>query len=171
MPETTTTVTTTVPAVEVVEPIRRSVVVLVVRIFLLLFIADTLYAFLLLGVVLGIVPSGWSASYTLFLWVAHTLKNIMLTYLLLYMVVGWISSVYYVTAGHLIRQRGVLKIEETVFQLTDIEAVGMNQSWLGRLFNFGDVTIRFSIAREPRDIMLYAINNPRKYESLFSKYV
>lgn len=156
---------------EVVAPIRRNVLILAVRLFLVLFIADTIYAALLMATVLGYVATDLTTSYTVFLWAAHTVKNIVLTYLLIALVTNWISTLYFVSGGHLIRQRGVLRIKETVFQLTDIETVATNQSWLGRIFDFGDVTITFSIARQREEVKLYAINNPHRYEQLFSAYV
>lgn len=156
---------------EVVAPIRRNVLILAVRLFLVLFIADTLYAALLLATVLGYVPADLTTSYLVFLWVAHTVKNLLLAYFLIALVANWVSTLYFVSGGHLIRQRGVLRIKETVFQLTDIEAVDSNQSWLGRLFDFGDVTITFIIARQREEVKLYAINNPHRYEQLFSAYV
>lgn len=157
--------------IEVVEPIRRSIIVLAIRMFVVLFFADTLYAGLIAVLASGYVPIEWHASYIGFLWLVHTLKNILLAYALITLVTGWISTLYYVTAGHLMRQRGVLNTSETVFQLTDIESVAMNQSWLGRLFNFGDVIISFSIAQQREKVLLYAINNPKRYEQLFSKFV
>ncbi len=157
--------------IEVVQPIRRSIIVLGVRMFILLFIADSIYAGLLLFLVIGVVPTRWTTEYTVVLWFVHTVKNVLLTYSLLHLVVSWISTMYYVTAGHLIRQRGVLHTEDTIYQLTDIESVVMDQSWLGKLLNFGDVTITFFVARIPEKVTLYSIENPKRYEELFSKYV
>gem|GEM_PF-4110793 len=53
----------------------------------------------------------------------------------------------------------------------DIESVSMHQSWLGKIFNFGDVLITFLVAREKQSIELYGISNPEKYEHIFSHYV
>jgi len=156
---------------EVVEPIRRNIVILGIRMFLVIFLADTLYAGLLMVMAFGYLPSEWSISYVVLLWIVHTVKNILLTYLLISLVIGWISTLYFVAAGHLIRQRGVLHIKESVFQLTDIESVMLNQSWLGRIFDFGDVTITFVVARQREEVILYAINHPQRYEQLFSQFV
>jgi uncharacterized membrane protein YdbT with pleckstrin-like domain len=157
--------------VEVARPIRRSVIILAVRIFLVLFVGDTIYAGLLLVSVLGYVPAEWTNSYAIFLWVVYTLKYLLLTYLIIRLVVDWLSTLYYVAGGHLVRQRGVLHTTESVFQLENIDSAVMSQSWLGRLLNFGDVTVEFTIARQKETVMLYAINDPRRYEDLFSKFV
>lgn len=161
----------TIQGLEVVQPIRRSIVLLAIRMVILLFLADTIYAFLILIPAMGYVSAEYQASYIMFLWFVHTIKNIALTYLSISLVVNWISTMYYITLGHLIRQRGVLNTSESVFQLTDIESVAMNQSWLGRIFNFGDIIIKLQIARQTESITLYAIENPQRYEELFSKYV
>ena len=159
-----------VPNVEVTRPIRRSVVVLGIRIFLVLFVVDTFFAVLLLADVAGYVSADWMAGYAAFLWIVYTLKFMFLTYAIIRLVVDWLSTLYCVTGGHLIRQRGVMSTTETVFQLTDIDSAVMSQSWLGRLCNFGDVTVEFTVAREKEFVSLYAINDPQRYEDLFSKF-
>ena len=160
-----------VPSVEVARPIRRSVVVLGIRIFLVLFVVDTLFAILLLASVAGYVPADWTTGYATFLWIVYTVKFLFLSYLIIRLVVDWLSTLYYVTGGHLIRQRGVLNTAETVFQLADIDSAVMSQSWLGRMCNFGDVRVEFSVAREKEFVNLYAINDPQRYEDLFSKFI
>jgi hypothetical protein len=157
--------------VEVVEPIRRNIVILGVRMFLVLFLIDTFYAGLLMALVFGYIPSEWSSAYTVMLWVVHTLKDVLLAYLLISMVTNWFSTLYFVAGGHLLRQRGVLQTKESVFQLTDIESVVMSQSWLGKIFDYGNVTISFLVAREREEVTLYAINHPHRYEQVFSKFV
>lgn len=164
--EETQPITSTVP-----EPIRRSVVLLGARIFLVLFIADSIYGLLLAALAFGYIPANLVSSYAVLLWIIHTLKSFLIIYLILYLVLKWISTIYYISEEHLIRQRGVLNIKENLYQLQDIEAVSMNQSWLGRLFNFGDVHITFMIARQKEEVELYATNSPQKYERLFSHYV
>lgn len=159
------------PIVEVARPIRRSLVVLGIRIFLLLFIVDTFFAILLGASVVGFVPANLTAGYAVLLWIVYTLKFFFLTYLIIRLVVDWFSTLYYVTGGHLVRQRGVLNTTETVFQLTDIDSAVMSQSWLGRLCNFGDVTVEITVAREKEFVILYAINDPQRYEDLFSKFI
>ena len=159
------------PTLEVVRPIRRTVILLVVRIVLLLFLVDTIYAVLLLANVAGFIPLDWTKSFAAFLWFMYTIKFILLSYLISKLVIDWISTVYYVSGGHLIRQRGVLNITETVFQLSDIDSVVLNQSWLGRMLNFGDVTVEFTVARDKEYVNLYAITTPQRYEEIFSKFV
>jgi uncharacterized membrane protein YdbT with pleckstrin-like domain len=159
------------PNVEVIKPIRRSVVILVIRIFFLLFLIDTVYAFLLLANAAGYIPVDWIPSYAIFLWIIYTVKYVLLTYTILKLVVDWTSTLYYVAEGHLIRQRGVLHTTETVFQLADIDSAVMSQSWLGRMLNFGDVTVEFTVARQKEFVNLYAINDPQRYEDIFSKFV
>ena len=157
--------------VEVVKPIRRTVILLVVRIVLLLFLVDTRYAFLLLASVAGYISAEWTTLYATFLWLVYTVKFVVLAYLIARLVVDWMSTVYYIAGGHLIRQRGVLSCTETVFQLADIESVVLNQSWLGRMLNFGDVTVEFTVTGQKEYVRFYAIANPQRYEDIFSKFV
>src|SRR5947207_1464074 len=96
-----------VPDVEVLEPIRRNVVFLAVKMFIVLVFADSIFALLILLTVAGLIPTEWTAAYILFLWIAHTIKDVFLTYTLINLVVSWVSTLYYVSGGHLIRQRGV----------------------------------------------------------------
>jgi uncharacterized membrane protein YdbT with pleckstrin-like domain len=159
------------PKVEITKPIRRTVTLLVLRMVILLFLVDSLYAALLVMNASGFISSDWSASYATFLWLAFTAKFIVLAFLLTKLVVDWMSTVYYVSGGHLIRQRGVMNLVETVFQLTDIDSVVMNQSWLGRLLNYGTVTVEFTVARDKEYVRLYAITNPQLYEDIFSQFV
>jgi uncharacterized membrane protein YdbT with pleckstrin-like domain len=160
-----------VPSVEVVKPIRRSIILLGIRMFLVLFLLDTVYALLILIPLFGYVSAEWNPSYVAFLLVVHTMKNLLLSYLLITQVGTWFGTLYYVSGGHLIQQRGLLNTTDIIYQLTDIQSVVMRQPWLGRFLNFGNVTISFTVGREKEVVLLYAITNPRLYEELFSEFV
>jgi uncharacterized membrane protein YdbT with pleckstrin-like domain len=159
------------PNHEIIKPIRRSVAILIIKIFFLLFLVDTVYAFLLIANVSGYIPVDLLSSYAVFIWVIYTAKFIFLAYLVLKLIIDWTNTLYYVANDHLIRQRGVLNTTETIFQLSDIEAVVMSRSWLGRTLNYGDVTITFDVARQKEFVYLYAVNDPERYESFFSTFV
>ncbi len=155
----------------VAKPIRRTVTLLVVKIVTLLFLVNILFAALLVVSVTGFLSAEWVSSYAAFLLIIFAAQCIFLAFFVARLVIDWMSTVYYIAGGHLIRQRGTLDTTETIFQLTDIDSVELKQSWIGRILNFGDVTVEFTIAREKEYVNLYAITNPRFYEDIFTKYV
>ena len=46
----------------------------------------------------------------------------------------------------------------------------MSQSWPGRMLNCGDITVEFTVTNHMEFDKLYAINDPQRYEDLFSKF-
>ena len=158
-------------ATNVAEPIRRNLLVLAMHIFLVLFILDSLYAIALIVLASGYIPVDLTLSYATVLLILHTLKDILMTYLVLHIVIDWVSDIYYISEGHFVRQVGVLSIHEDVFALDTIEAVDLSQSWFGKIFNYGTVRITFMVGREKQQINLLQINDPNKFERLLAKYV
>ena len=82
---------------EIVRPIRKSVVLLVVRVFFVLLIADSVYAALLLLSALEYIPVELVATYATLLWVIYTRKFILFTYVLITMIIDWLGTMLSLT--------------------------------------------------------------------------
>lgn len=158
-------------AIPRIEPIRRSVLLLALRIFIILFIADSLYAGIILIWMQGVISEDFRFAYGSLLLVVHTLKNIALIYIIVGIVVNWASDFYYISEHHLIHRQGILGTTENVYHLERIDAVTITQSWLGKLMDYGDVKIRVSTYGGVTDLSLQAINDPRKFHDFFTHYV
>lgn len=56
--------------------------------------------------------------------------------------------------------------KEEVFHFDNIRAITVNQSWFGKLFNYGDIELKTSASGGCQEaLVLVSINNPHKYEA------
>jgi uncharacterized membrane protein YdbT with pleckstrin-like domain len=150
------------------EPIRSSVLILILRLFLVMFVVDAIYSiaeiyFIDLDVAIGIHRFIVNTMF-----VTHILKNIMLIYFVISIVSKWISNVYYVTETYLIKHEGILNIKEKIIDLKNLRSVFVNQGFFGKLFHNGTITLTTSASGGYSDeINLTDVNRPEKYKDFF----
>ncbi len=147
--------------------LHRSPTALALRIFLLLFLIDTAYA-LLIMLFLSINPSpNYYTGLLILLWATHTAKYIATTFLLLRLLLVWLSEFYAIENGHLTIHSGIYAISEKVYDLAQLKQVKVHQDWFGRRFNFGDLALRISSSGSHETIELHDIVNPQISERQF----
>lgn len=150
------------------EPIRSSVLILILRLFLVMFVVDTIYSiaeiyFLDLDVSLDI-----HRLITTGMFIAHFFKNMLLIYLVLSIITKWISNLCYLTNKYLVKHEGILNIKEKMIDLKNLRSVTVNQGFLGKLFNYGNITLTTSASGGyAEEIYLSEIDNPEKYNEFF----
>jgi len=102
------------------------------------------------------------------MFITHTVKNILEIYLVIWIVLKWIHNVYYLTEKNIIKRSGILNTDEQIFDLKRIRSVDIHQGFIGKLLNYGDITIQTSASGGyQQDIYLTGISYPEKYKELF----
>jgi uncharacterized membrane protein YdbT with pleckstrin-like domain len=151
--------------------IRGSVILLALRIFFSLFVVDTVYAALLVLFLFTNYATEYHAYVFLLLWLLHTAKFVLQAYVLLFLVIRWATITYYIHDHQLIRYQGAYQPDETIFELDFIKSVDLNESWLGRLLNYGNIILVVSSSGYRQDVRLEGIADPQKYERIFRDYM
>lgn len=154
------------------EPIRGSIVILVSKLATGLLLFDLLYAGLYYLFALGFVlPFDLHHHISILLLVVFFLKLLMQLFLILNVTLSWANSAYYLAGKHLIRRKGILHIEEDVFHFDNIRTISINQSFFGKLLNYGDITLKTSASGGYQgNVVMTEISNPKKYEEILREY-
>jgi uncharacterized membrane protein YdbT with pleckstrin-like domain len=148
--------------------IRLNVFLLVIRVFAVLFLANTAY-----GIVLYLIKdSDFLQDLGLALWVGHIILFLVETFIVLQFVAIWATTNYYLTDKELIVTKGILVERDLSNELHAVRDVELRQSWLGKKLNYGDVVVTFSASGGyHKDVILDGIKNPREYERIVRSYV
>lgn len=150
------------------EPIRSSVSILVLRLFLILFLIDTLYSSLTFF--LFRLPSLQDWHYELIgvLFITHFLKNLLSVFFVLKIVLTWVSTIYYVTDKYIMKHEGIFSLREKIYDLKHVLSVTVQQDMIAKIFNYGDIHIRTSgLGSTTEDIYITGVSNPEKYREIF----
>jgi uncharacterized membrane protein YdbT with pleckstrin-like domain len=102
---------------------------------------------------------------------SQIIKSSFEIYWVMAIVLKWVSTHYYLDEHHLIIYKGILRIEEHVYELQSIRSVDHSESWLGKLVNYGDIALVFGASGYKEDIVLRGITDPKKYERIFSSFL
>lgn len=149
--------------------IHGSVALLAMRVFGVIVIVNTIYAFTLLFGGFGV--NYHEAVFSVF-WVVHVAVFILETYLILLVIIPWTTTIYYLSDKRLIKHSGILRLEENVYTLDTVRSIDLRQSWLGRLFNYGDLAIEATDFGGYRHLIrLPGIAEPKKYEKILEEYI
>lgn len=152
------------------EPIRVSVAVLIMRLFIVMFLVDTVYSLINIFVFDLQLLQQFHYQLATILFVAHFFKNALSLYLVITIVLNWISKVYYLTDKYLVRREGIIHIKEKIYDLKIIRSISVNQGIIGKLFHYGDIAITTSASGGYNDkIYLTSISQPEKYREIFKQ--
>ncbi len=92
-------------------------------------------------------------------------------FLILNVTLSWANSAYYLAGKHIIRRNGILHVEEDVFHFDNIRSISVNQSFFGKIFNYGDISLKTSASGGYQgDVIMTEISNPKKYEEILREY-
>lgn len=86
------------------------------------------------------------------------------TILLLFVIMQWLNEYYEITTNDVVYRKGVFMRHEERHKLEHIGSVNLEQGFFGELFNFGTLKL-FNWTIE-KDILLYLIHNPKKYQKI-----
>ena len=87
--------------------------------------------------------------------------------LTIYIVVQWVNEYYEIYPSEILHKKGFLVKQEERHLIEHIGSIKIEQGFLGRVFNFGTIKL-FNWTTE-KDILLYLIHNPRKYEHILEE--
>ena len=100
------------------------------------------------------------------------LKFILQTYYVVYVVLAWVKNNFYITEDKLVHCKGILTVDEEIYDISSIKSVKSHQSLIGRIFNYGNVIVEVSASGGyHKDILLRGIVNPKKYERILNEYL
>ncbi len=154
----------------IVEPIARSKVLIGLQLALTVFLLEGVY-----GLVVGF-GSSWATpdavtGVFVALGIVLVIKAIIMAYFLIYLLLSWAATDYYIAGHHLVIHYGIMATEEKVYELNHIRVVDVKQSWLGHIFNYGDIMITVAQAGVRDDIRMSGVANPSKYEEIFERFL
>jgi len=99
-------------------------------------------------------------------------KFIVQTYYAVYVVLSWVTNNYYITEDKIVHCRGILNIDEDIYNISSIRTVKSHQSLVGRIFNYGNVVVEVSASGGyHKEILLNGIVSPKKYERILNEYL
>jgi membrane protein YdbS with pleckstrin-like domain len=125
------------------EPIRRSANALVLRLFGLLFLVETVYALIIGAFLYFSPPSSYYPAFVVVIGVLHVIKYILVTTAVVKMVLTWVSTSYLISGSHLIKHEGTLRVDEKIYELNQLKAVDVHQDWIGRHFHYGNIKLAY----------------------------
>lgn len=87
--------------------------------------------------------------------------------LLIFIIMQWVDEYYEITTKDVVYRRGFFIKKEDRHKLEHIGYINLEQGALGRMFNYGTVKL-FNWTTE-KEILLYLIHNPRKYQHILEE--
>ncbi|MCF7830862.1 PH domain-containing protein [Candidatus Gracilibacteria bacterium] len=81
----------------------------------------------------------------------------------------WFFKYYEISQKEIVCNEGILFQKRRSYSLEKAESVSLNQSFLGKMFNFGTVIVELYMASSRYEVRLLRISNPRKYVSIIEQ--
>ena len=149
--------------------IPRNPVAIIIRLMSLLVLLDL--AFLLIVGVFAYLGLSAGLIFMVF-FIFQVVKIISLAFLVLAVLLPWANTGFYLTESHLERKRlrNDITTDEITYELRNIEGVTLHQSILGRMFDYGDITLRM-MTDTPKKVVITDIKDPTHYKNVFDKYI
>lgn len=83
--------------------------------------------------------------------------------LLLYLILNWVNTVYEITDKEVVYRTGIIGKRARAYDMSNVQSSYVEQSILGRLFNFGKVTL-YSPALKS-DLYFSDVPNPQMFKA------
>ncbi len=156
---------------ELFESVRGSTTVLMVKLLVILVLFDAAYAFISYLLTLGIsLPFDLHHHISELLLGLQIIKNVFQMILILNVVLACTNNLYFFTDRHIIKRTGILHVNEEMYHYDNIRSITVNQSWIGKVLNYGDIVLKISASGGYQDdIVLTGIENPKKYQSFLEE--
>lgn len=157
------------------EPIRESLVLFVFKISAILLVTNLVYMslnfFLLQAFFLNhALPFNLHNETAYILTFLHLATTAAQVWGISTVVTRWLGRTYYVTSKHLVLREGIMNCVEKLYDLGIIRSISVQQSWLGKIFRFGTVSINFSASGGYTDqATLFGISDPQQYEQVLRR--
>jgi len=139
-----------------------------IRIFVSIGFIDTLYFVLIIFSLFGEILDQYEQS---LIFIGFTLAFLALfilqTLMILFILLRWATDEYYISEHQLFHYQGLTHVEEHVYELKHIKTVKLHQSFFGKIFNYGDITIHMGAHGYSETLKLREFSNPKLYERIF----
>ncbi|MCL5797364.1 MAG: PH domain-containing protein [Patescibacteria group bacterium] len=160
----------------VIEPIRESLVLFVIKIALILIVTDLVYATLNFVLLRAFflnheLPFRMHSFAPYVLTFLHLVKTTLQVWGISAIVFRWVGNSYHITDKHLVHHEGVINCNEKIYDLDIVRSVSIQQSWLGKIFRYGTVNIEISASGGYTDqVTLFGVSNPQQYEKMLRRH-
>lgn len=155
-----------------VEIIRGSIILLAFRLATTILIFEFIY--LVIHYILTIpfqLASPWDQQASLLLFIIQIIKIVLEISFILYLVLEWSTSFYYIDGHHLVKHHGIIKFDEDTYDFKTVRSISIHESIIGRILNYGNIMLKTSASGGYQVLVtLMGINNPRKWEGILSKH-
>ncbi len=158
------------------EPIRESLILFILKIATILIVTDTVYALLNFILLQAFflnheLPLSMHQYAPYILTFLHLAKTTLQVWGISSIVFRWVGNSYHITKRHLIHQEGIMNCSEKIYDLDIIRSISIEQSWLGKIFKYGTVSIEISASGGYTDqVTLFGVANPQQYENMLRKH-
>jgi uncharacterized membrane protein YdbT with pleckstrin-like domain len=152
-------------------PIRGSIFFLVTKLLVILLLFELIYGAVYYILTLGIpLPFDLHHHVAVVIFVLEIVKIMTQVFLILNVSLSWANNVYFINGKHLIKRTGIMNTEEDIYEFDTVRSVAVNQSWLGRIFHYGDISLKTSASGGYQVIVTIAgITDPHKYEKMIKE--
>lgn len=141
--------------------IRHSIFFLLLKLFLLDVIAAFMAIAFFMFLTLPSLPSEIKLQFISYSEIYFVLLVSIKIFLTIYVVLQWLNEYYEIRPASVAHRRGIIWRKEEIFPIKQIRAVGIHQGMLGRIFQYGTLTL-YDWWMEKYATM-YLIHNPIKY--------
>lgn len=154
------------------EPIRGSVIILIIKLSVALFLFELIYGIIYYVLSLGIpLPFDLHHHVAEAIFILGIFKLFAEIIFIVYIALSWTNNMYFLTEKHIIQRKGILHVEEDIFHFNNIRSISINQSIFGKIFRYGDIMLKTSASGGYQgDVSMTGIANPEKYEKMISNY-
>lgn len=147
--------------------VRRSPAGLVFKIIFIEVALELMY--LLLSTALVEVRGEFGSAYT----TARVALSLVFLSLAITVVVSlvaqWANEGYFLKENELIVRRGIIAKTETAYPYANMQSVTLQQGFIGRLFNYGQISI--FIPTLGKDILFSEISNPKEFTEKIKAHI
>lgn len=103
---------------------------------------------------------------------SYPFKFILQAYSVIYVLLFWATNNYYITENKIVHCKGILNIDEEIYDISSIRSVKSYQNIIGRIFNYGNVIVEVSASGGyHKNILLIGIASPKKYERILNEFL
>lgn len=142
--------------------IRQSISFLIFRLIALEIISAALIIFFYSTLIpTGIVENFFGKSYGVFNTLLFIIFVVGKTLFMTFIVIVWLNEYYEITPKEVIHKSGLIFRKEDRHALSHVDSIDIEQGFLGRIFNYGNVILHHWYIE--KTTVLYLIHNPLKY--------
>lgn len=148
--------------------LRRSPMTLVMRIIVLSTTTNTFV--LIIAIISEYMEAFHEAKFLNFVaydTAASFILLILQFFVAIFLLLKWFTDFYIVTKEYVIHKEGIILSNERRFKLANIESIVHSQTFLGKLFEYADIKIRYP--NDEKEITLKSISYPEQFIHLIEE--